>query len=357
MEPKFKKQSDIDNFQQLSHRVYQLKKLMHSKNIIFSTIRNGVLLFSIYVVLLLMLWFLPKGLFSYLVIVSMLGLLCAPMILMIGHESVHGNFTNNRILNELGKNVFYFLGTSPYFWELRHLYTHHEYNNVKKWDLNIEQNKMIRLDASQPYRPIHKYQVYYMPVLFMFYTLNWFFYRDFKDISLYDFESKKRWYQPFFQIVFLFLAKLWHLSFLAIIPLLLGVDWKWVVAGFFLFHFSASIMAILILISTNIGKEQMLLKASEKDVVPYSWTAHQIRTMINFSTNSSFLLHFLGGFNHRLTHHLFPNIPYTMLPQITPLVKEYCMDNDLPYDDSANLKGLLKAHFIRLKKYAVENPK
>lgn len=354
MKPKFKKPVENDTFQILSNRVYQLKNVLYCKVTNRSILLNGILLFLIYLSFILLLWSWPEHLFSYLLITVILGILCVPMILVIGHESIHGNFTNKRTINLIGKNIFYFLGTSPYFWELRHLHAHHNFTNIKRWDLDIEQSELIRLDDCQQYRPFHRYQMYYMPFLFMLYTLNWFFHRDFKDISLYNFGSKELKSHPVRKILYLFSGKLWHLSFLCFIPLLTGYDWQWVLTGFLAFHFSASLATTLILISTHVGEEHELLNTENKDM-PYSWAEHQIRTSGNFSTNSSILLHFFGGFNHHLTHHLFPGVPYVLYPQITPLVKEYCESNNLPYHHYSSLFQCIKSHFLRLKKYSTKN--
>ena len=348
--PRFRLQEDqFTRLQQFVRRRFNRPYIKrHNGPILFF----GSTIFLIYLSLMIALWLSTANDPAYFVIIAVLGILCVPMILVIGHESVHGNFTTWRWLNSLGKSVFYFLGTTPYFWSLRHINAHHAYTNIKEWDMDIEQSKLIRLSEQEPHAKHHRYQYLYMPFLFMLYTLNWFFIRDVQDVSNNRFGGKHVQTHPTEKIVYLVLAKLWHLSFLVGIPVLLGASIVQAVFGFFLFHVMASLTTTLVLISTHIGENHDLLSAGEGQHSESSWIEHQIRTTGDFCTHSDLALYFFGGFNHHLTHHLFPNIPFRFYPQITPLVKNYCIENDLPYHHYDDLLKCASSHFKRLKKYS-----
>lgn len=349
---KFPAEKLVVEFSELKRKSYEIFQNSEPSKQNTRVFLSGLFLFLIYISCIVLFWASIPTPIYYLLLSMLMGVLCVPMILVIGHESVHGNFTTNKMVNAIGKNVFYFLGTSSYFWQLRHINAHHNYTNIREWDKDIEQSKLIRLDDSQPHRPYHKYQPYYMPFLFMLYTLNWFFFRDFKDIKERVFGNKKVHKHPVENIFWLFVAKVWHFGFLVIVPLWLNQSLGLVIAGFFVFHFSASITTTMVLVSTHIGEDHELIHAEGEQELPYSWYVHQIRTSGDFCTDSFFVLHFFGGFNHHLTHHLFPNIPYTVYPQITPLVKDFCTRNNLPYNNYASLSACIKSHFIRLKHFS-----
>ena len=135
-------------------------------------------------------------------------------------------------------------------------------------------------------------------------------------------------------------------------PIILGQIPSAALFGFIVFHFSASLTTTLVLVSTHVGVEHELIDTDDQFKLPYTWIEHQIRTTGNFNTNSFFALHFFGGFNHHLTHHLFPNIPYSLYPQITPLLQKYCLQNNLPFVSYSNLSQCVKSHFKRLKYYS-----
>lgn len=320
-----------------------------------STILIGIVLFAVYLILIGALWNADSNPSAYYLTAALMGILCVPMILVIGHESVHGNYSTHSLVNTLGRYVFYFLGTTPYFWTLRHINAHHSFTNIKDWDMDIEQTKIIRLSGEQPHQRYHNYQCYYMPVLFMFYTLNWFFVRDVKDLSKKRFGAKRIHKHPWNKIALLLLAKLWHFTFLIVGPLYFGAGTIQVVIGFFVFHLLASLTTTLVLISTHIGESHELLVSEDERISDHSWIEHQIRSTGDFCTESKWALYFFGGFNHHLTHHLFPNIPFRFYPEITPVIKKYCEDNDLPYHHYDGMLSCIFSHFRRLKHFSQPN--
>lgn len=345
---KFNTNTQNKNFELLKSKVHEIVSNHNFSQSNLSIIIRAIVLILVFLSLMFSYWFCAAASIWYFLLPVFMGVLCVPLILTIGHESIHNNFTSSSKINNIGSNIFYSLGTSPYFWKLRHLNAHHPYTNILEWDMDIEQSKLIRLDKNQEWKSIHRFQAFYMPILFMFYTLNWFFFRDLKDIYKSNFGNKKNVKHPFVKILGLILSKIWHVSFLIFIPYLLGKSWEVVVLGFFLFHFAASLATTLVLVSTHVGIPHELIKYNTANSLPYDWVQHQIRTSGDFSTESSIWLHFFGGFNHHLSHHLFPNVPYFLYPQITPLVKEYCEQAGLPYHHFPNLFSCIQSHFHRL---------
>jgi linoleoyl-CoA desaturase len=351
MNLRFKKTNKVDGFVELQKHVQSLASSIDPRKEDRNIVILGLIMFLAFVIGLLSYWT-QTSLVNHYLQAAFLGVMCVPLILVIGHEAIHGNFTSSKLPNKFGKNIFYFLGTSAYFWKLRHINAHHHYTNIRNWDLDIEQSKLIRLDETQEWLKIHRYQAFYMPFLFLCYTLNWFFFRDFKDIFKLHFGTKYLKKHPASEIIFLFCSKIWHLFFLIMAPLWFGQSFGPVILGFFIFHFAASLTTTLVLVSTHIGEDHELLGTKTEEELPFSWAEHQIRTSGDFSTSNRFLLHFFGGFNHHLAHHLFPNVPYSLYPQITPLIKEFCNNNILPYHNYPSLVSCVKSHFIRLHKFS-----
>ncbi|VDN86102.1 unnamed protein product [Brugia pahangi] len=48
-----------------------------------------------------------------------------------------------------------------------------------------------------------------------------------------------------------------------------------------------------------------------------------------------------GGLNYQIEHHLFPSMPRHNLKMVMPLVKEFCMENNLPYMVNGYFEGWL----------------
>jgi len=299
----------------------------------------------------LLLWQSESSL-SYLFCAAALGVLTLPIILNIGHEAVHGSFSKNKKINKWGKMVFHLLGTSAYFWELRHISSHHVYANVSGWDMDIEQSSVIRLADQQQHKPRHKYQHLYMPFVFCFYTLIWFFLRDFKDITTHKFGNKRVDKHPRIELLKLLLAKVFHLQCFIGIPLLLGHSATTTLLGFLTLHISASIVTTFALVSTHVGEEQEIVPNTQE--LPYSWAEHQLKTTADFGSSSWFLTHYFGGFNHHIAHHLFPNVSQVYYPKITQIIKKQATTNGLTYHHYSNLFLTAISHIRRLKTLSVE---
>ncbi|WIE56335.1 acyl-CoA desaturase [Curtobacterium sp. MCBD17_003] len=51
------------------------------------------------------------------------------------------------------------------------------------------------------------------------------------------------------------------------------------------------------------------------------------------------MAHFMGGLNYQVEHHLFPNMPRPHLGAARKMVREYCMENDVPYTETSLVRS------------------
>ena len=79
------------------------------------------------------------------------------------------------------------------------------------------------------------------------------------------------------------------------------------------------------------------INVSPKNNSNYDWGMHQTINSHNYSVNSWLALHFSGGLNLQIEHHLFPSIHYKHYPYLTILVKQTCKQFNIPYYQSNNL--------------------
>jgi len=54
----------------------------------------------------------------------------------------------------------------------------------------------------------------------------------------------------------------------------------------------------------------------------------------------------MGGLNYQIEHHLFPSMPSPMLRRAQPLVRDFCLRHDLPYQEST-----LTGSFVLVLRY------
>ncbi len=341
-------------FEELKPEVFKILPKEFRKKAAKKIAFKAIVLQGLFMGIMLTMYLVPVKGGIHVFLMALLGVLALPMILNIGHEAVHRNFSTNRKVNRLAKNVFFLWGTSAYFWELRHNSSHHAFANVKDVDLDIEQTNIIRLSQHQEYLGRHKFQHLYMPFAFCLYTFLWFFIRDFKDLSKKRFGAKTIKRHPRNEVIKLFGAKIWHLLAFLIIPFMVTQQIGTVLIGFFVFHIVASIVTTFALISTHVGEVQEIVLPDEYGRLPHSWATHQLVTTADFSSTSRFTLHFFAGFNHHVAHHLFPQVPHIYYPEITPLIKKYAQAHGLNYTHYPNLFTCTRSHFKRLKYLATE---
>ncbi len=346
--PKYKKAGIDDFFLDLKEEVLSTLGNYKGKSDT-KMLAKGLFLFSFFLILMTLLYFSVTNILIYFSIIFIIGIIAVPLVLNIGHDAAHGVFSTNKKINNIAGMIFYVLGTSGYFWALRHNYSHHKFSNIKDWDMDIEQSKIIRLSPYQEIKKHHKYQHLYMPIAFSLYSLVWFFYRDFKDIFTYKFGLKEVTKHPSKEIIILIIAKIMHIVLFILLPYYLSGSWFLAIVGFFIFHISTSVVTTFALISTHVGEDQKIV-LSENFKLPYTWSEHQLQTTADFSTNKKRMFHFFGGFNHHVAHHFFPNIPHIYYPIITPIIKKYAEQNNIEYNVYPSLYHSAISHFKRLKK-------
>lgn len=52
---------------------------------------------------------------------------------------------------------------------------------------------------------------------------------------------------------------------------------------------------------------------------------------------------FWGGLNYQIEHHLFPTLPRPNLSRCSQLVKEFCVENELPYMVDDYMTGYIES--------------
>lgn len=346
---KFKK-TDVAFKKELFQRVNQYFK---NNNIEktgnqFLFIKSGLLLAAYIVVyLLLIISTSPTALFSCYI---SLGVLTIFVALNIGHDAAHHTFSSNKKVNNLLLYSFDFLGASGYLWRLKHVHSHHPHVNIPDMDGDIKQSNLVRIFPNAPYLSFHQYQYLYMPILYMFYTLHWLLFRDFKDYLAINISGKPNHEHEKKEYLKFMLGKIIFFSRMILLPyFLLPFSLSTILLGFLIFHFAASFTVALALVSAHIGEDSVYPEPDVNGDMPTSWVRHQIVTTCDFATDNKLITHLFGGFNHHLVHHLFPNVCHIHYPALTAILIEACQEFDMPYKSNPTLIRAVFSHLNFLK--------
>lgn len=280
--------------------------------------------------------------------------LMGPIAIMIGiniaHDAAHDNISKKKWVNRLYLSLFDLLGANSYIWKKRHVHSHHSFPNILNEDADLKQNKLVRIFPNDELLPAHKFQFIYAPFLYLLYTMNWILYRDFSDFTKSKIGSLRLSKHDFEEILKLVFFKLFYISYLLLVPIFIfDYSYLTVIGGFVFFNFAASMFITLALIPSHVAEDSLFLLPDEDGVMPNSWSHHQVLSVTDFATNNWFLNYFFGGFNHHITHHLFPNINHIHYTEITPIVRDTILEYGLPYNYEDSFFNAYLSHFKLLR--------
>jgi linoleoyl-CoA desaturase len=266
------------------------------------------------------------------------------------HDAVHGSLFEKPLHNKRFTVVLSIFGSNPWLWQKRHMTLHHAFPNIQHWDIDIKQSDIIRIFPESPLFPYHRYQHLYMWLIYPLYSLNWIYIRDFKDFfGTHNNYVKRLTDIPGTEIAKLFAAKIFNLIYLIAIPLyVLDQPWYIIMGGWLVMHVSGSMLGVIALISTHVDEDSHFPTAPEDGKIDMTWALHQMAVTKDFSADSKVANFLFGGFTHHVAHHLFPGVAHTYYPYITPIIRRYAKEYDLPYTCHPFYKAV-RSHFRLLK--------
>jgi len=281
-------------------------------------------------------------------------ILMGPLAILLGlnvaHDSAHGLASKNKTINSILLRTFDFLGASSHVWKARHVFSHHKYANILNEDSDLKQSSLVRIFPSDEIRKANRYQHIYIPLLFLHYTFNWLLIRDFKDLLERDENGKRkikcstsRW----FEIV---LFKVFYFSYIIIIPLSIADFEMWQILGAYaLMNYAAGITITLALVPAHVATTSKFPLPDADGKMAHSWSHHQLITTTDYATDSKVINWMMGGFNHHVAHHLFPNISHVHYKKISPMVIKVAKEHGLTYNYESSLFNAFVSHFKLLK--------
>ena len=267
--------------------------------------------------------------------------------LSIMHDANHGSYSKNKFVNKALGFTLNFIGGYHVTWKIQHNVLHHSFTNVHELDEDLNQ-KIMRLSPHQERKPIFKYQVYYIPVLYGLLSLFRFLVKDFQQLFRYHkYDLLKgqghTFTTAFAQILF---NKVWYFMLTFVLPLLvLDFPWWQIVLGFLLMHFICGLILAFIFQPAHVVDDNEFYVPDENGSVENNWAIHEMRTTTNFATDNPIFTWLVGGLNYQIEHHLFPNICHVHYRDISNIVKETAQEFDVPYHSHKTFLGALKSHF------------
>jgi len=267
------------------------------------------------------------------------------------HDACHGTFSNKKWVNNLIYHIsFNMQGVSARLWQIRHLASHHLFPNVDGCDADYDHNSLIRYSPSQTIKSYMKYQHIYSLFLYSFYLFIWIYAKDILYLNKKNLANLRNQQYPFWYTIEFILVKMIYISYLLILPmLLLNFTFVQILFAYTLMLMINANIFIHTLISTHFAMETEFPSVDKNGMLPYSYSEHQLLTSLDYYPTSKIANFFFGGFNAHAAHHLFPQLPHTIYPRITPIIQKFASEYNYCYN-KLTLPQAIKSHFQFLKK-------
>jgi linoleoyl-CoA desaturase len=285
----------------------------------------------------------------------LMGLFVLMTAFNVSHDACHGAAVKSKFWNKVLFSLSFNLqGNNAYVWGKHHNESHHLFTNIEGSDIDVLHNPLFRMTETQELKWFHKYQYLYAPLLYLFYSINWFLFRE----TLMIFNISSRTIQikiPRWEIVKLFFFKIAYIFYMIVLPIyLLPFGWGTVLLAFILNHFLVSIVFVAVLGVSHLSTHVVHPLPDKNNRLDMSWPKLQMLTSVDYNSDSIFFNWTLGGFNAHALHHILPNICHVHYLNVLPIFRELAQKHGLTYIEMGYFQSL-KGHFQFLKQMGSPN--
>lgn len=275
-----------------------------------------------------------------------LGLSAAGIGFNVFHDANHGAFPISKRSNEtIAILCCVLLGASRFMWHQKHHVFHHRYTNLHTWDDDIETREFLRLSPDQPFRPWHRFQFIYWPVLYAMATIEWIYIKDFKQyfsgslnpyLSLPKMSAAEHWE--------FWMTKAVYVSAFLVLPIAALGFWPALLATL-VFHAVFGLVLTSVFQLAHMNDLTAFPGVADDGLsVEDEWAMHQLRTTADFAHENRFAAWYFGGLNFQIEHHLFPSTNHKNYPAIAKLVASAAERHGLPYHIYPTWGAALRGH-------------
>jgi linoleoyl-CoA desaturase len=308
------------------------------------------ILLSSFVASFVLLVFVAQAWWQALPLALLLGLATAAIGFNVQHDAGHQAYSNRRWINRLMAWTLELLGGSSYLWHWKHGVFHHTYANVEGHDTDIDLGLLGRLTPHQKRRWFHRWQHYYLWVLYGLMAIKWQLYDDFRDVITGRIKRHRLPRPRGWELAGFLVGKGAFLGLAFGVPLLFHPIW--VVAVYY--GVAALVLGMVLSIVFQLAHcvEEAEFPLPQKDTgrIENPWSVHQVETTVDFARGNRLVAWLLGGLNFQIEHHLFPRICHINYPALSKLVEAACREFGVRYMVHASVWAGLVSHFRWLRR-------
>jgi linoleoyl-CoA desaturase len=281
------------------------------------------------------------------------GLAQTFLLLNIAHDSNHNAISSVSYVNKSLNYVFDICGISSYMWRILHHRGHHSCVNIHGEDDALTGRGLLRFTPHEPRKPLQRFQHIYALLLYALFSLDYVFVRDFECFFFPSHEYLRRTRHPLREYLILFAGKLFYITYMLILPVLVLKKSPLLVGvAFLLVHLIVGLTVSLVFQTTHtVDTTYFPSDRGEFDNGVY----HIFATTADYATTNPVVSWLTGGLNHHIVHHLCPFVCHTHYAPLTRIVKETAEEFGVPYRQHPTMTRAIWHHLILLRQLGTEN--
>jgi len=281
------------------------------------------------------------------------GLAQTFLLLNIAHDSNHNAISSVPSVNRTLNYVFDVCGINSYMWRILHHRGHHSCINLHGEDDALTGRGIFRFTPHEPRARLHRFQHIYALFFYALFSLDYVFLRDVECFFFPSHDYLKLTRHPPREYAILFAGKIFYLTYMLVLPVMvLGKSPLLVAGSFVLVHLIVGLTVSLVFQTTHtVDSTYFPSDRSEFDNGVY----HIFATTADYATGSPLVGWLAGGLNHHIVHHLCPFVCHTHYAPLTRIVKETAEEFGVPYREHPTMTWAILHHLKLLKQLGSED--
>ena len=291
---------------------------------------------------------------AWLLLSVLMGFGMAGIGMCVMHDANHGSYSKNDRFNKiLGFFSISLLSGNSLNWRIQHNIIHHTYTNVHDHDEDIAPVGVLRFDPHTEKKAIHKFQFLYAWFFYGLMTLMWSTVKDFKQAVRYNKGGYLKSANTTFgkEIAIVIVSKILYYAYMLIPYFLIRemtlLNW---LTGYLVMHYVAGFTLAIVFQVAHVTEETEYPVPNTEGSLDNNFIEHQLRTTMNFATDSRLVSYLVGGLNFQVEHHLFPGISHVHYPKISKIVESTAKEFNMPYNTEKTFAGAVLLHTKMLYK-------
>jgi linoleoyl-CoA desaturase len=264
----------------------------------------------------------------------------------VAHDASHHALTPWRRFNRLAHFITFIpIGINDHLWAQRHIRSHHVFPNVPGSDIDAGENAFIRLSPHHRWRPIHRWQHLYAPLIYVLVLPYTVFVQDPVYLFKRELANMDNLHHPVHEHILFWIHKALHFTLVLGVPLLiLEAPWWMIVAGWLATALATSGVFVTLLIGTHFAEETAFPAVGGAGRLEHDWATHAMVTSLDWSPESRLACTLVGGANTHAAHHLCPTVCHVHCPEITEIIRQTAAEFGVRYNRTS-FAGMIGSHF------------